>query len=575
MERKLVQQARTARRPLVLAVVLGLLGVVATIVQYTALADLINRVFLHGDRLSQAGPNVAVLVAAVAVRSVCTWGRELAAQEAAVRAKGELRGRLIVHLLALGPGFSRGERTGELVEAATAGIERLDPYFSRYLPQMALSALVPLAIGGYVLWLDRLSGALLLVTLPVVPVLLILVGSYSQEHIDQQWLALSRMSAYFLDVLQGLPTLRLFGRSRAEGARVGRISDEFRERTLKVLRYAFLSSLVLEFMTTAAIAMVAVMLGLRLLDGGIAYRAALLVLLLTPEFYRPLRELGLARHAAMEGGVAAERIFAVFDTPAPSHRGSARVVRAERGPEIRVNGIGYRYHGSIVPALDGVDLVLPASSRTALVGPSGSGKSTLVSLLLRFLEPEAGAILADGRDIASLDVESWRAQVALVSQQPYLFYGTVLENLRLARPGASDADVRRAAELAGAADFIDTLPRGYDTPLGERAARLSQGQARRLAIARAFLKDAPLLILDEPTSSLDPESEERIRVALDRLALGRTVLVIAHRLNTVFTADRIAVLDRGRVVEQGTHRELVARHGLYARKVAGRAEVPA
>ena len=575
MERKLVQEARTARRPLVLAVALGLVGVAATVVAYVAFADLIARVFLHGDRLDDVAGNVAVVVLAIIARSTCSWGREVAAQDAAVRAKQELRGRLIRQLLALGPGFSRGARTGELVAAATAGIERLDPYFSRYLPQMALSGLVPLAIGGYVLWLDRLSGALLLVTLPIVPVLLILVGSYSQEHIEEQWLALSRMGAYFLDVFQGLPTLKLFGRSRAEGERVARISDEFRERTVQVLRYAFLSSLVLEFMTTAAIAMVAVMLGVRLLDGGIAYRTALLVLLLTPEFYRPLRELGLARHAAMEGKVAAERVFAVLEMPAPARGGSGRLPRGDRGPEIQITDVGYRYPGSVMSALDGVDLLLPANARTALVGPSGSGKSTLVSLLLRFLEPETGTVWANGHDIATLDVESWRAQVALVSQQPYLFYGTVLENLRLARPSASDGEVRRAAELAGAADFIDALPRGYDTPLGERGARLSQGQGQRLAIARAFLKDAPLLILDEPTSSLDPESEERIRDALDRLSAGRTVLVIAHRVNTVFTADRIVVLDRGRVVEQGRHRDLVARGGLYARMMADRRAVAA
>lgn len=576
MERRLVREAPTARRPLALAVALGILAVVAAVVEYAAFADLITRVFLHGDRLGQIGDTVAVLVLAVAARAACTAGREVAAQGAAVRAKQELRGRLVGRLLALGPSFTRvhGERTGELVEAATAGIERLDPYFSRYLPQMALSGLVPLAIGGYVLWLDRLSGALLLVTLPIVPVLLILVGTYSQEHIEAQWLALSRMSAYFLDVLQGLPTLKLFGRSRAEGERVERISDEFRERTLGVLRYAFLSSLVLEFMTTAAIAMVAVMLGVRLLDGGLAYRTALLVLLLTPEFYRPLRDLGLARHAAMEGTVAAERIFAVLETPAPAQRGSARPAPAAGGGiDVRIAGVTYRYPDAAAPALDDVDVVLPAGSRTALVGPSGAGKSTLVSLLLRFLEAERGVILTNGQDIAALDVAVWRSRVALVPQQPYLFYGSVMDNLRLARPEASDVEVLRAAELAGAADFIAALPQGYQTPLGERGARLSQGQAQRLAIARAFLKDAPLLILDEPTSSLDPESEEHVRRALERLADGRTVLVIAHRLNTVYSADRIVVLERGRVVEQGTHRNLVSRGGLYTRMVAGRGTV--
>ena len=534
----------------------------------TLLSEVVSRIFLGGQSLGRVEELILFLLGAVVVRAGLVWVREVVSQRGAILIKTELRERFFARLMKLGPAFTKNERTGELVSTAVEGVERLDAYFGRYLPQVALSALVPLSIFLYLMPVDWISGLLLLGTAPVIPILMIAVGKHAETHIQRQWRSLSRMSAYFLDTLQGLTTLKVFGLSASEGEMVANVGERFRKKTLKVLRYAFVSGLVLEFTVSIAIAVVAVELGIRLLRGDIAFQPAFLVLLLAPEFYRPLRDLGVSRHAGMEGKAAAERIFEVLNTAAPTDASSSDAKVPVGSLDIELSRVSFTYPDAPRPALSGVSLTLPAGTTTALVGRSGAGKSTLVNLLLRFMESESGEIRANGVGISELAVEGWRERVALVPQRPYLFYGSVFENIRLARPEAGREEVERAAELAGAAGFIRRLPEGYETGIGERGARLSGGEAQRIAIARAFLKDAPLLILDEPTSSLDPESEKVVRRAVERLAEGRTTLIIAHRLNTIYDADRIAVLDAGRVEAIGTHAELVESNKLYAALVS-------
>ncbi len=575
MDRELFRQVRSARVSLGATVVLGILAAVATIVQMVLLAEVVDRVFLRGANLEEVGALLLSLLGFVVLRAGLLWLREVTAQRGAIRVKSELRERLFAHILRLGPAYTRGERTGELATTATEGVERLEAYFGRYLPQVFLSAFVPLLIALYVLPLDWASSVLLLMTAPVIPVLMVLVGSYAEEHLQRQWSALSRLGASFVEALQGLPTLKVFGRSAGEREKIAAASEEFRERTMKVLRFAFISGFVLEFMTAMAIALVAVTLGVRLVAGDMPFEVAFVVLLLAPKFYKPLRELGAHRHTGMEGKAAAESIFEILETPVPVRTGEGTPGRLRGGLEIEFSGVGHAYPGSEHHALADLTLTLPAGTRTALVGRSGSGKNTLVNLLLRFLEPRAGKITANAVPIAGMPVESWRENLALVPQRPHLFHGSVLENIRVARPDATRKEVERAAELAGAARFIRQLPQGYDTEVGERGARLSGGEAQRVAIARAFLKDAPVLVMDEPTSGLDPESERLIRGALERLARGRTVLVVAHRLNTVYEADQIAVLDDGRLVETGTHEALIKRGGHYARLVNAYGDVSA
>ena len=554
-------------------VLIGLLVAVVTVAQMAFLSKIVDLVFLKAGGGEQAVTLLLMLAGTAVLRAGLLWVRETTAQQGAVRVKIDLRERLLAHVLRLGPAYAHSERPGELTTTLTEGVERLDPYFARYLPQVLLSAVVPMVVVAYILPRDTASAVLLVVTAPVIPVMMVLVGSYAEEHTRRQWLALSRMGAHFLDALQGLPTLKAFGRVAAQEEKVERVSGEFRERTMKVLRYAFLSGLVLEFMTAAAIALVAVVLGVRLINGAISFQDAFLVLLLTPEFYRPLRDLGIHRHAGMEGKASAERIFEILDTPVPQDGTVQENLSGEL--ELSFSGVRFTYPGRDLPALDGLSLTLPAGSRTALVGRSGSGKSTLVGLLLRFLDPDAGVISANGVPIGDLPAVAWREHVALVPQRPHLFYGNVLENIRLAKPDATRSEVERAAELAGAAEFIRRMPQGYDTQIGERGLRLSGGEAQRLAIARAFLKDAALLIMDEPTSSLDPESERLIRDALDRLTRDRTSLIVAHRLNTVSTADRIVVLHEGQVAETGTHAGLLERKGHYSLMAEAYEDVPA
>ena len=567
MHKKLLAYIEPARGLLALTIVLGLLGAIVTIGQMGLLSAVVNAIFLLHRGLAQVLLPLALLLGALLIRAGLLCGREVTAQETAIRLKASLRERVFAHLLRLGPAFSKGERTGELVAALNEGVERLDSYVSRYLPQLVLSVLIPLLIIVVILPVDWISAVLLLCTGPVIPLIMALVGSNTQKRTQAQWATLSLMSAHFLDVMQGLTTLKLFGRSQAQQERIARISDRYRDKTLQVLRYAFLSGAVLEFMTLSAIGVIATTLGVRLLNHSISFDRAFLILLLTPEFYRPLQELGAQRHTAMEGQASARRLFEILETPVPARGELPADPPIPAGPiTLEITDLSYTYPEKEAPALDRVSLQLSANTCTALVGPSGAGKSTLVNLLMRFMDATSGTIRANGVPIAALSPDAWREYVALVPQRPYLFYGTVRENIRLARPQAGDDEVAHAAELAGVTAFLDELPRGFDTQVGEQGTQLSTGQVQRIAIARAILKDARILILDEPTSSLDPESEALIRQSLATLTRDRTVLVIAHRYNTIAMADRIIVLENGRIVEVGT-RDALAQGGVYARQL--------
>ncbi len=569
VDKRLFREAKRARTALLLTVGMGLLVGVILVGQAYVLADIIDRVFLQKQGWPEVRLLVGVLLLLSVARALALWAREVAAQRVSGRVKRALRDRLMAHLFALGPTYARGERSGELSNTVVEGVEALDAYFSQYLPQLATTALVPLTIALIVLTQDTLSAVVMMVTAPIIPMFMMLIGSIADRMTKRQWGTLSRMSAHFLDVLQGLTTLKMLGRSREQVKVIAEISDQFRRTTLGVLRVAFLSALVLELMATISTALIAVEIGLRLLYAKILFRQALFVLILAPEFYMPLRELGAKFHAGMSGTAAAQRIFEILNTPLP--RGTSPsptpVVSRPRRFDIRFVDVTYAYEGGKRPALRGVSFTMREGQKVALVGPSGAGKSTVAALLLRFIEPDGGQILVDGRPLSAWDARAWRQFVAWVPQMPYLFHGTVADNIRLARPDASMEDVIRAARLAHADEFIRALPDGYETVIGERGARLSGGQAQRIALARAFLKDAPLLVLDEATANLDPENEALLQQAVSRLLEGRTALIIAHRLNTVYDADQIVVLSQGRVVETGTHSVLLQKDGLYRRLV--------
>lgn len=570
LDLRLLRQASAARTAFLGAVLFGLLGGLLAVLQARGLSRVVAGVFLNHLTLAEVFPSLKWLLGIILLRAAAGFACELAAGATAVRVKANLREMLLRRLFELGPAYSQGEHSGELTTTVVEGSEALDAYFSQYLPQLALAALIPSIILLAVFPIDLLSGVVLLATAPLIPVFMILIGQGAKTLTTRQWSTLQRMSAHFLDTLQGLTTLKMLNRSRSQAETIRQVSERYREATLNVLRLTFLSALVLEMVGTLSLAVIAVQIGLRLLYGQLGFEEAFFILVIAPDFYLPLRALGMRFHAGASGVAAARRIFEVLDSPIPEmpkplqELGGRGEYQLAPPFELTFDGVHYTYPNRSEAAVEAITFKIRSGQRVALVGQSGSGKSTLIWLLLRFVEPQRGRILLNGAPITSIPVDSWRSQVAWVPQQPYLFTGTILDNIRLGNPDAPLDAVRRAAQLANLDGFVQSLPGGYDTEIGERGARLSSGQAQRLALARAFLKNAPLLIMDEPTAHLDPEQEDALREALYRLSQGRTVVTIAHRLETLRHADWILVLHRGRVVDIGTHAELLSRKGHYS-----------
>jgi thiol reductant ABC exporter CydD subunit len=575
--RRLLDLARSRRLALSLTVLLGWVGGLLVILQAWFLSRAVDGVFLGRQTLAAVFPILEILLVVILLRAASLWGAELFASAVALRVKADLRARLMKHLAALGPAFTQGEKTGELGAAAIEGVEALDAYFSQYLPQVALAAFIPLSILLLVFPLDPLTGVVFLLTAPLIPLFMYLIGKTAEALTRRQWETLSRLSAYLLDVLQGLTTLKLLGQSRKQADSIQQANDRFRDVTLGVLRVTFLSALVLELLSTIGTAVVAVEIGLRLLYARMSFQQALFILVLAPDFYLPLRLLGQRFHAGLSGITAARRIFEILDTPVPNWRDGLLLpptggipLRGTLGAastkfNITFSNVSYAYPSRRLAAISNISFNIYAGQLTALVGATGAGKSTLASLLLRFIAPSVGEIRVDGQPLYAIPPEDWRARIAWVPQMPYLFNDTLAANLRLAKPDASDDELIRACQRADLHEFILSLPGGYGTLIGERGARLSGGQAQRLALAWAFLRQAQFLILDEPTSSLDPAQESRLSQAVHELMRGRTTLVIAHRLSTVYQADQIVVLDEGRLAESGKHADLLRRNGLYAK----------
>lgn len=551
-----------------LTVLAGILSGGTTIILAWLLTRVIDGVFLKQQSLSVVMPFLIWVLVLVLVKTLLTWSGRVSGKAMSIRIKSRLRMQILSHLTKLGPQYVRGERTGELVHTLSDGLEKLDPWFSEYLPQMILSVVLPLLILVVVFPLDILSGVVFLLTAPLIPFFMMLIGQMAEKKTQRQWKILSWMSAHFLDILQGLTTLKILGRSKAQVQSIRRITDEYRHATMGVLKIAFLSALVLELVGTISIAIIAVEVGLRLLYGKMAFQSALFILLLAPEYYQPLRELGARFHAGMSGVKAGQRLLEILESPSPAMgiAPAADLVDLSQIP-IAFKHVHFQYPGSDVPAVRDISLTLTPGTVTALVGATGAGKSTVANLLLGFLHPTTGEITAGENPLSNIPPEIWRSVVAWVPQCPHLFYGTLRQNLMLARPNANPEAIDTAIRHAGLEGVIAELPRGLDTFLGEQGQGLSGGQVQRLAIARAFLKDAPLLVLDEFTANLDVQTEAELLEALQLLQQNRTTLLMAHRLNTVRHADQVIVLDQGQIVQSGKPHALLQQSGPFAKLV--------
>lgn len=559
MGRRLARSSRAARIHLAGAVGLGALSTVLVIAQAALFARVIAGVFVGGEDLADVRGELTLLLAVAAGRGLTTAGFEIGGRVGAARVMAGLREQLVHKLLRERPGGLADEQSGELAAVAVQGVDALEPYFARYLPQLVLAALTPLAILAWVLPRDWQAAAILAVTLPLIPLFMVLIGGLAERRTRARWQTLSLLSARFLDTVGGLETLRSFGRAEDQEEAIGRSSDAYRRTTLETLRVAFLSALVLELLAMLGTALVAVTVGVQLAEGDLRLEAGLTVVLLAPELYAPVRQLGAQFHASADGLAAAGRILAVLDLP-PSVDVPARTLRPPDPSDtvVAFEGVGFAYPGATAPTLEDVRLTLEPGETVALVGSSGSGKTTLLALLLRLADPEAGRIVCGGVDLRAVDPRMWRQRIAWVPQRPTIVAATVADNIRLADPGASERRVREAAAAAGVLELAAGLPEGLETLIGEGARRLSAGQSRRVALARAFLRDAPLVVLDEPTAHLDAASAEQLDAALDRLLRGRTALLAVHRPSLARRADHVVELRSGRLVTLAPHAAAVA-----------------
>ncbi len=563
IDKRLFKEIRKYKLSLISTTILSFLIGVLIVLQARYFSKIVNLAFLKKYSLKQLYPLILLLVVIIILRAVALYLNSVVTTNISIKTRHNLRKRLIKKIVSLGPSFTSKELTGELTTTLTEGIEKLDPYIREYIPQIILTAVIPIMVLFFVFPRDFYTGLIFIITAPLIPFFMYLIGLAAEKITKKQWETLSKMSAYLLDVIQGLTTLKVLNRSKEEKERLKRTVEEFRKTTISVLKVAFISALTLELIATLSTAIVAVEIGLRLLYGKLAFEQAFFILLLAPEFYTPFRQLGAKFHSGMAGVEAANRIYQILSIQ--NHETHNQLKKIDFNNRILFKEVKFSYGDR--EALRGINFELRKGEKIALVGPTGAGKSTIASLLLKFITPDEGEVFVDSTPLSTICGDTWRQLISWVPQSPYIFNTTIMENILIARPGATYEEVVEAAKAAHAHEFITKLKYGYKTIVGERGAKLSGGQAQRIAIARAFLKNSPILILDEATANLDPEIERMITDATYRLLQSKTALIIAHRISTIFKADRIIVLENGKIVEQGTHELLMKRGKLYPRLV--------
>ena len=572
-DRRLWQLTRGLRGCIALAVLLGLVASVVGIARFAILGVLLSGVFNGAGFVAIAIPALGV-AAAVALRGVVDHHRTMISHRTATRVQEDLRGRLYDKIATLGPAWFAGERTGGVMLSIVDGVEQLQTFFGQYVPQVTIAALTPVAIFVFIAFWDVPVATVMLVF-----ALVTLIAPTVFLHIERRSShgrqgALKSFGSEFLDGVQGLPTLKAFGQSGAYGRRLADRARELCDSSLRVISIGVMTRGITDCAVAVGAAAALSLAAWRVSHGLMSIQALLIVLMAGTEVFRPLRDLRMVLHQGILGQSAAVGINALFAAQplVPAQSIDRRRTSGPLLPTIAFEDVYFAYPGGRGAAHDGLSFTVAAGEKIGIVGPSGSGKSSIARLLLRLFDPQRGTVRIGGYDLKTLDPEALGRMIAVVHQDTYLFYGTVEENLRLGKPDAEREEIEAAARDANAHEFIMALPHGYSAMIGERGIMLSGGQRQRLAIARALLRDAPILILDEALSSVDAENEAVIQQAIDRLSAGRTTLILAHRLSSVIGADRILVLDKGRIVETGRHAELIRRDGAYRRLMGGQAE---
>ncbi|MEQ4207975.1 thiol reductant ABC exporter subunit CydD [Actinopolymorpha sp. B17G11] len=545
-DRRLLRYARATRGYLTSMVAIGITQASLILAQAYVLATVLVLAFEQQRDLTALAVPLVILLLTICARALLAWAAEVAAHRTSTAVKQELRQHLLHHVVRLGPRWLAGERSGELASLTTRGIDALDSYFSRYLPQLVLAGLIPVAVIAMLAGTDRASALVVIVTVPLIPAFMVLVGVATRRRVNRQWDALQALAHHFLDILSGLGTLKAFGRSRAQSTIIARLADQQRRASLSTMRVAFLTSLALELTAALSFVVVAVAIAVRVAGGELDLRTALFVLLLVPEAYWPLRQGAAHYHASAEGLSAAADMFSVLEQPVPGPSLTADRPRAghyhqpvpdPRTAAIRLDDVTVLGSDRAHPPLEDLSVELAPGQVTGLVAPSGAGKSTVLALLLGFVRPDHGRVLVDDIDLATLDADAWRSRIGWLPQDPVLFAGTVADNIALRDPHA-DADAIARAARSAAVDVSMTLE------IGERGLGLSAGQRRRVALARALLRDAPLLLLDEPTEGVDPETETALLQALPAVLTGRTVILVTHRPGLLRLCHHVVRLDR-------------------------------
>lgn len=556
IDKNLLRLTSKTKSSFVVSIINGVVASAFTILLAYYLAKSINQIFLENKSLSDVSNYLIVFVVAAIFKAFFIWFEKSKIDLVVGDVKNKLREAINKKLFEDKGEILSSKRSGEISNTVIKGVEALDAYFSEYLPQLFLSALTPILILYFVFPIDVLSGVVFLITAPVIPLLMYLIGSTAEDLNRKQWKSLNRMSGHFLDVLQGITTLKIFNRAKDEIRRIKEISNTFKSSTMKVLKIAFLSALVLELLSTISIAIIAVEIGLRLMYGKMEFESALFVLILAPEFYLPLRQLGARYHAGLEGIAAFKTIQKLLNTNKDKSKIFSSKSEFQNG-NIVFENVSFNYLNRADKALDDISFTIESGKTTAIVGESGSGKSTIINLLMRFLEIKNGKIVVGKNNLLNISSVEWHENVSWVSQSPHIFYKSIYENIAIAKESTSENEIIEAAKNALIHEWIVKLKDGYQTIVGERGTTLSGGEIQRIALARAFLKNSPILIMDEPTSSIDSIYEKELISSIEKLSNNKTVVIVAHRLSTIVGADKIIVLDKGRIIGEGTHASLL------------------